>query len=181
MNDEHPLLTLLRVFVPISLVAVGGGNSVLAEIQRQTVDVHHWLGRGQFLDAFAISRAAPGPGSMYVALIGERVAGFPGALVACLAMFVPSSILVYALARLWRRHRDASWRAVVERGLAPVAAGLILAGALTLLRSAEGGVLAYLVAGGSLSLLLGTKVNPLIILAGGGVLYALAGAAGWPA
>lgn len=178
MNDEHPLLSLLRVFVPISLVAVGGGNSVLAEIQRQSVDVHHWLTRSQFLDAFAISRAAPGPGSMYVTLIGERVAGLPGALVASLALFVPSSILVYALARIWRHHRDASWRAVVERGLAPVAAGLILAGVLTLLRSVEGGVFAYLVAGLSLAMLLRTKVNPLVILAGGGVLFALAGAIG---
>ena len=181
MSDENPLLALLRVFVPISLVAVGGGNSVLAEIQRQTVDVHHWLTRSQFLDAFAISRAAPGPGSMYVTLIGAHVAGFAGAIVASLAMFVPSSIIVYVLARIWRRHRDASWRGVVERGLAPVAAGLVLAGALTLLRSAEGGILAYAVAALSLALLLRTKINPLIILAGGGVVFALAGAFGLPA
>ena len=31
---------------------------------------HHWLSAGEFLDMFAISRAAPGPGSLIVLLIG---------------------------------------------------------------------------------------------------------------
>jgi chromate transporter len=60
---DNPLLALILVFVPFSLVSVGGGPSILAGIQHQTVDVRHWLDAREFLDIFAIARAAPGPGS----------------------------------------------------------------------------------------------------------------------
>ena len=70
-----PYLTLMAVFVPFSLTSIGGGPSVFAGIQNQAVDVHHWVSAREFIDLFAISRAAPGPSSMLVTLIGWKVAG----------------------------------------------------------------------------------------------------------
>ena len=61
------LLALFLVFAPLSLVSIGGGTSIFAEMQRQTVSVHGWLTDAQFTDLFAISRAAPGPGSLICA------------------------------------------------------------------------------------------------------------------
>ena len=81
---------------------IGGGQSILGDLQRQTVSVHHWLGQGQFLDDFAIARASPGPNTLIVTLIGWQVAGLAGAAVASIAIFVPSSILFYGLTHLWR-------------------------------------------------------------------------------
>ncbi|HEX7748121.1 MAG TPA: chromate transporter, partial [Bordetella sp.] len=75
------LWELFTTFVPISLVTVGGGQTTLAEIQRQVVDLHHWMTQAQFLNAFAITSMAPGPGSLLVTLIGWQVAGFWGAVV----------------------------------------------------------------------------------------------------
>jgi chromate transporter len=83
------LLSLVTLFVPLSLVSVGGGQTLVAEIHRQVVDHHHWLTEIQFVDAFAISRMSPGPGTLLVTLIGWDVAGFWGAIVASLAIFVP--------------------------------------------------------------------------------------------
>ena len=127
----HLLLALAAVFAPLSLATIGGGQSVLSEIHRQAVTEHGWLTEQGFLTLFALSRLAPGPGSLLVTLIGWAVAGWAGALVASVAIFVPSSLLLYGLARLWARHRGARWQVAIERGLAPVAAGLILAAALT--------------------------------------------------
>ena len=67
MRDD-PLITLLIVFVPFSLISIGGGPSVFAGIQHQAVDVHHWMDGRQFVDAFAIARAvliSTMPGSMF--------------------------------------------------------------------------------------------------------------------
>ena len=117
-----PTWALVAVFVPFSLTSIGGGPSVFAGIQHQAVDVHHWASAREFVDLFAISRAAPGPGSMLVTLIGWKVAGWWGALVATLALFVPSSLLCYGVARVWNRHRGKRWHTALEQGLAPVGA-----------------------------------------------------------
>ncbi len=129
------LLALVLVFAPISLVSLGGGPSVFAEMQRQSVEVHGWLSHERFLDLFAVSRAAPGPGSLVTALVGWEAAGFAGALVAALSLYLPSSLLLLVVGQWWRRGGgDATLRRAVERGLAPVAVGLIFAGVVTLAR-----------------------------------------------
>jgi len=129
------LLALVLVFAPLSLVSLGGGPSIFAEMQRQSVEVHGWLSDAQFVDLFAISRAAPGPGSLIAALVGWQAAGLAGALVAALALYVPSSLLLLAIGHWWRRRGDSPLRRVIERGLAPIAVGLIFAGVVTLLQA----------------------------------------------
>ena len=137
------LLALVLVFAPISLVSLGGGPSVFAEMQRQSVEVHGWLSQGCFLDLFAVSRAAPG--SLVAALVGWEAAGFAGALVAALSLYLPSSLLLLAVGDWWRRGGgDAPLRRAVERGLAPVAVGLIFAGVVTLARGDGSGWLGVL-------------------------------------
>jgi chromate transporter len=135
------LLALVLVFAPLSLVSLGGGPSIFAEMQRQSVEVHGWLSDAQFIDLFAISRAAPGPGSLIAALVGWQAAGPAGALAAALALYLPSSLLLLGIGHWWRRRGDSPARRVIERGLAPIAVGLIFAGVLTLLQADGAGML----------------------------------------
>jgi len=174
------ILLLVRVFAPLSFVTIGGGASILADVERQSVNVHHWVTPAQFLDLFAISRAAPGPGSLLVALIGFRVDGVVGALTAALAVFLPASVLLFLVARVWRHYRGSTWMQAVERGLAPVAAGLVLAGVLSVLRIAEGGIMAWLVAVFAFIALRWLRANPFVLLACGGLIFAVAGHFWWP-
>ena len=169
------LLALLGVFAPLSFTTIGGGQSVVSEIHRQVVTQHHWLDEEGFVTLFALSRLAPGPGSLLVTLIGWVVAGWMGALVASVAIFVPSSLLLYGLARLWARHRGAPWQRAVERGLAPIAAGLILSAALTLVQASRGGPWAWAVAALSTMALMVTRLSPFILLAAGAAIFGVAG------
>ena len=121
------LWQLLAVFAPLSLLAFGGGQSIVADIDHQAL-AHGWMTQAQFVDLFAISRAAPGPGALLATLVGWKAAGWIGAAVASLALFVPSSVLAYAMAVLWRRFDGHPAAHVIEIALAPVAAGLLLAG-----------------------------------------------------
>ena len=161
---DNLLLRLLLVFAPLSFLTVGGGQSVVADIHRQSVDVFHWMSDAEFVDLFGLSRMTPGPASLLVTLVGWHVGGWAGALVASFGIFVPSSVLVYMLARLWSRYRGAPWQRAVEAGLAPVAGGMMLASSITLLAAADGGWLAWLVAGVSATTLLLTKVSPFVLL-----------------
>lgn len=105
--------------------------------------MHGWMTHREFADLFAIARAAPGPGTLLATLIGWEVAGWQGALVASLAFFVPSSLLVYIAAHVWNRWRGSAWHAAIEAGFAPIAVGLVGAGGLAILRSGDTGPLAW--------------------------------------
>ncbi len=169
---DNPLLALLAVFVPVSLVSVGGGTSIIAGMQHESVDVHQWVSAREFVDLFAISRAAPGPGLMLATLIGWKVSGSAGAIVATLAIFVPSSLICYGVALVWRRYRGHRWHKALEEGLTPVGIGLVLAGAVSVLRVSGGGALAWVFAFATAALLtFRPKLHPLIVFALGGAFF----------
>jgi chromate transporter len=173
---EDPLWALVSVFVPLSFLAFGGGSAILAALEHQTVDVHHWITQREFIDLFALSRAAPGPGSMLATLIGWKVAGWLGALVATAAMFGPASLACYGATRIWNRYRGTVWHSVLETGLIPVAGGLTFAGAFAVLRAAEATPLDWGLAAISAGLLVGTKkIHPLLIIGASGAIYAAFG------
>lgn len=158
------LWKIAMVFVPLSLLSIGGGQAIMADIQLQTVVVHQWLSNEQFGDLFAISRATPGPNTLIASLIGWQIAGPAGMLVATLAMFIPSSIVFVAVTSVWHRHSQSPWRKAVERGLAPIAVGLIFAGALTILQAIELSALGWsttLIAAGVLYF---TRTNPYLMI-----------------
>ncbi|MGA7538474.1 MAG: chromate transporter [Steroidobacteraceae bacterium] len=135
-------LALLLVFGPLSILSIGGGQATIPAMQHQAVVVHGWLTNGEFADLFAISRAAPGPSSLIAALIGWQVYGFWGAVAATVGMFLPSSLIMYAVCTWWHRRQDSPIRRAIERGLAPIAVALVFAGAITVLRAAHAGALA---------------------------------------
>ena len=161
------LLQLLVLFGGLSMLAFGGGTAVLPDMQRAAVDQYHWLTAREFLDMFAISRAAPGPGSLIVVLVGLKAAGLAGAAAAFVAMFTPSCMAVFILARYWHRAAHAAWRAVVERALAPVSVGLTFASGLSLMRGTEHGWLPWSVTIVSAALFAMTEISPILLLLGG--------------
>jgi chromate transporter len=170
---DNPYWALIVVFVPFSLVSIGGGASIFAGVQHQSVDVRQWVTAREFIDLFALSRAAPGPGSMLITLIGWKVAGLPGAFVATAALFVPSSILCYGLARVWNAHRGKPWHKALEAGLAPVGTGLVLAGAIAVMRLTGASVASWAAAGiVALILAFRPRLHPILLLAGSGALFA---------
>lgn len=169
------LIQLAGLFALLSMLAFGGGAGVIPDMQRAAVDTHHWMTAREFLDFFAISRAAPGPGSLIVVLIGQKAAGIAGAAVAFIAMFTPSCIVVYFVARFWHRAAQARWRAVVEQALAPVAVGMTFASGLALARGTEHGWVAYSVTAASTLAFAFTGINPILLLAMGGTALLIGG------
>jgi chromate transporter len=161
------LIALAVLFGQLSLLAFGGGNTILPEMHRQVVDVHHWMSGADFAALFALAQAAPGPNMMVVPLIGWHVAGAAGMAVATIAVFGPSSILMAVFLRQWRRLEHWTWRRAVQAGLVPVSVGLVAASAVLIVPAADHApVLAAITA---LVALAGvrTKVHPLWLLAAG--------------
>jgi chromate transporter len=169
------LLSLAWRFGLFSLMAVGGVNALVPEIHRQVVVLNHWMSNADFTGLFAIAQAAPGPNMLFVTLIGWKVAGLAGALVATLALCLPSSLLTYQVVRLRERFSDAPWRQTIEHGLAPVTIGLTLGSGWLLLRTANAHWSGWGLSVATIPLALSRKLNPLWLLAAG----ALLGLTGW--
>lgn len=152
-------------FGALSLLAVGGINALLPEIHRVVVDVEGWMTSAEFADLFALAQLAPGPNAMVVSLLGWKVAGVAGAFVATLASCGPSSLLCYFAMRRWEGMRDARLRGLVQRALAPIAIGLILASGFTLARAADRSAGALLLTIAAAAAIAFTRLNPIWILA----------------
>lgn len=123
------LLQLAFLFTELSLLAFGGGVTVLPEMRHQVVDIHHWLSNDQFSAMFALSQAAPGPNMMISPLIGWHVAGLSGLIVASIAKFAPSSMVTLYTLHFWDRFKAHPFRQIFEKALKPITVGLVLVSA----------------------------------------------------
>lgn len=165
------LLELALHFGLLSLISIGGMLSVIPEMYRYLVDVKRWITPSDFIQMFAIGQAAPGPNVLIAGLIGWKVDGLAGALVALTAICGPAAILAFWVAGLWERMKDSPWRVVTQRAMAPIVVGLVFSGGFVL--ATPGNVpdwRLWLIAVASATGLLGGRLNPLWLLAAGGVL-----------
>ena len=154
----------------LSLISVAGMPSVLPELQRYVVDVKGWISPEEFIQIFAVGQAAPGPNMLIVSLIGWKVAGLGGALLALAAMCGPAAVLAWWVAEAWERFKDSPWRIAIQRAIAPIVVGLILSGGYILATPGAPDWRLWLIAAASATAMLASKVNPLWFLAAGGAI-----------
>ncbi len=170
MNDDVSLVGLGGFFFLMSFLAVGGATTALPDIYREFVEVRQWITGQEFVALIAIAQAAPGPNAIYASLLGWRVAGLPGAFVATIGLCGPSSIGMFYAHRFWGRFKGARWRTIVQRGLAPVAIGIVLASGFILVRNATPDWASFGVAVAAAAMALATRMNFVWILLGAAML-----------
>lgn len=170
--NAKTLIQILLLFSSLSILSIGGGNTVLPEMHHKAVSNYHWLTDKQFADIFAISQSAPGPSILIVTMLGYKAAGVFGAILATIAMMVPAGILVYIVSRVWESAKESPVRAAIEKGFAPLTVGLVLASAFVMSKAADHDWRAFLLTGICTVIFTTTKINPLFIVS-------IAGFIGW--
>ena len=173
-REAREAVTLLEIalyFMVLSIFSVGGLPSVMPEMQRYVVEVKAWMSPAEFMQAFAVGQAAPGPNMLVTTLIGWHVAGLAGALVALAAMCGPAAVLAWFVADLWDRFKESPWRRAIQRAIAPIVVAMILSGGVVLATpDATPDWRLWLIAALTAIGILVTTVNPLWFLAAGGVI-----------
>ena len=172
--DRSDLVALFLHFLLLSFLAISGTPTVLPDMHRYVVEVHHWMTSPQFAAVYALAQVAPGPNVMYITLIGWQVAGWAGAAATTLPLLVPASTLTLLVGHLHTRHPQAALGRAMRRGLTPMTLGLRLASGWILMRSVNHDWRGYLLTLLALVLVLRTTWNPLWLIAAG----ALAGMVG---
>ncbi len=172
------LLSLMAGLASLSVIAVGGGSAVIADMHRLIVDEHGWMDDAAFARAYALAQAAPGPNVLVVGVFGWHVAGPVGLLGATLAMCGPAAIMALGFAMFRARVAGAAWLRVAERGLVPVALGLVMASALLLGQAALATwgampLVGVAVTAATAVFVAATKRSPLWMLGAGAILGAI--------
>jgi chromate transporter len=116
---------LFLAFLKIGSVVFGSGYVLLPFVQAEFVERLHWLTDRQLIDAVAVGQFTPGPLFTTATFIGFIVAGWKGAAVATLGIFLPGFVLVAASGPLFPRIR----RSI----LASAALDGVIAGSLALM------------------------------------------------
>ena len=88
------LWPLFAIFLKIGSVLFGSGYVLLAFLRADFVERLGWLTEQQLLDAVAVGQVTPGPVFTTATFIGYVLAGFPGALVATIGIFLPAFVFV---------------------------------------------------------------------------------------
>jgi chromate transporter len=92
-------------FLKAGAFIFGSGLAIVPFLREGVVHQHHWLTDSQFLDAVAMGLITPGPVVITATFIGYLAAGFPGAVIATVAI-TPIFFGVVLPGRWFIRHRD---------------------------------------------------------------------------
>jgi len=129
--DPGLTLKLFLVFASMSIMLFGGGYVFIPLIQEIVVDGHSWVTTQEFIDAIAMGQITPGPILVSAAFIGLKVAGFTGAAVATVGIYLPPALLMVASTRALALIKKSQAIRAALRGIRPAVVGMIAAAAFT--------------------------------------------------
>ena len=165
--NGFPLLgKLLLFFLKAGSLTFGSGLVIVPFLEKGLVQNTGWLDERQILVAVANGMISPGPVVITATFVGYLVAGFWGATVATVGIFLPSFLFVLIVAPILVRHRAQPDVRGFVKGAYAAAIGTILGAAVLLGRIAIGDWLTAVIALVSLLVLFRWKVsNPLLVAA----------------
>ena len=123
--------SLAALFVAFLTVSLSGFGGVLPWARRMIVEQRRWMTADEFNDAYALCNFLPGPNIVNFSVVfGSRFRGPAGALVALTGLLGPPVAIVLVLGTLYARFGDVAFVRGFLAGIAPAAAGLMIATAL---------------------------------------------------
>ena len=130
MEKPPRLRDLFRIWAGIGLQSFGGGATTLYLMRRVTVEEQHWLSDEEYSLYWGIVQIAPGINLLgQTVLIGKRVAGILGAIVALIGLLLPSISITILITAAYATIRTQPLVVAALHGIIPatVGVGVILA------------------------------------------------------
>ena len=129
------LIDVFTEFFKIGCVAVGGGYTVIPFLY-YLIPVYHWYDADTITEMIAVSNVTPGPiGINMATYAGFQANGFLGAVLATVAVVLPSVIIVPILSKILKKYKNNCFTEYVMYGLRPAAVALISVAAIQIFTS----------------------------------------------
>lgn len=130
LSGIFPLPLLFQLFwvhFKAGAFVFGTGLAVVPALQDQVVNQFHWLTLHEFIDAVALGQVTPGPVTITSFFIGQKTAGFAGALAAGIGMYLPGALLILAVVpRLKERMEKSIHLSAFQRGAVGAVIGCLI-------------------------------------------------------
>lgn len=111
----------------ISAFTFGGGFVIVTFMKRKFVDELHWLDDQEMLDMTALAQSSPGAIAVNAAiLVGWRVEGFAGMLIAVLGTIIPPMVILSVISMFYAAFASNTYVALVLKGMQAGVAAVIL-------------------------------------------------------
>jgi len=117
--------TLFLTFLKVGAVLYGSGYVLFAFLNSEFVVGLGWLNHQQLLDAIAVGQITPGPLATSATFVGYLMGGWPSALLATFAFFLPSFFFVAMVSRVLPRLRKSWWTGAFLDGVNVASLGLM--------------------------------------------------------
>lgn len=123
MDDKKKVLRkLFFSTLYLSAFTFGGGYVIVTLMKKKFVDELHWIDEDEMLNLVAIAQSAPGAIAVNGAIVvGYKLAGIPGAMVAILATIIPPFLIITAISYCYTLIRD---NVIVSRVMAGMQVGV---------------------------------------------------------
>jgi chromate transporter len=168
--SSNVLWDILLFFTKAGAFVFGSGLAIVPFLYEGVVRHFGWLSEQQFLDAVAVAMITPGPVVITVAFIGFLVAGFPGATLAAIGIFLPVWVLTVIPAPWFVRHRNNPQLRAFSDGATAAASGAIAGAVVVLGQRAIIDIPTAAIALASLGVLWRFKIpEPLLVVAAGAI------------
>jgi chromate transporter len=117
-----------RIFVEFLIIGATSFGGVVPYLRHKLVTRRQWLTDKEFLELLSISQSIPGLNASNMAiLVGQKLGGALGAIVAMLGICLPGGLLMFVAGVVYRAHGDHAWATGALKGVAAASVGLVLA------------------------------------------------------
>ncbi|MDH3309863.1 MAG: chromate efflux transporter [Gammaproteobacteria bacterium] len=171
--EPNLIAQLFLTFASMSLMLFGGAYVFIPLMQEIVVDGHGWVSQQEFIDAVALGQITPGPILVSAAFIGLKVAGFAGAAVATIGIYLPSALLIIGSTHGLQKVRHSVIIKAALRGIRPAVVGMIFVAAVIIGQTAVPVWISVVIFVGALYTLFRFRVEAVWIIPPAGVLAVL--------
>ncbi|MCE5334813.1 MAG: chromate efflux transporter [Desulfobacteraceae bacterium] len=123
---RNDLFDLALLMSKVDVMAFGGGFASVPLLFHEVVEIRSWMDASTFLNGIVLGQFTPGPIVITATFIGYMAHGPVGALVATIAIFLPSFLILIGTAPWFDRARSSPWVTRAVAGILCSFVGLLL-------------------------------------------------------
>lgn len=167
------LLKFCLILFVVNSLTIGGGFMMLPVLHKEFVENYHWITNQEFLDAIAIGQITPGPLTVMNAVIGYKISGLIGAVLAMVSSYLPCIIIVTLTCRYYFHYKESVIVNSSFQGIKPAVIGLLAAVAIPLGSTSIVDLITFGIAVISFVVIAFTRTDPTFVIVGAGIIGAL--------
>ena len=146
-GDYKKMLELFTIVLKLGAFTFGGGYAMFPLMEREYVEKRQWFETQEMLDMLAVAQSLPGMISINASiLVGYRLFGIVGSLVAVIGLALPSLIVLSIISFFYVKFRENIYVNTALKGIRVAVVALLVQAVIKLGKPGVRGVFGWVMA-----------------------------------